>query len=104
MIQEIITYKNIVSNIEELMNKSPFKKNYIIEQVGIPSPTFYRKLKTQTFTPDEMLSIAKVLSPEEVYIMELKSELAESEMDYKEGRIYKHEDVLRELKIKFKDL
>lgn len=104
MIQEIITYKNIVSSIEELLNKSPFKKNYIIEQVGISSPTFYRKLKTQSFTPDEMLSIAKVLSPEEVYIMELKSELAESSLDYNEGRVYKHEDVVRELKLKYKDL
>jgi uncharacterized protein (DUF2384 family) len=104
MIQEIITYKNIVSGIEELMNKSPFKKNYIIEQVGIPSPTFYRKLKSQSFTPDEMLSIAKVLSPEEVYIMELKSEIAQSRLDYKEGRVFKHEDVMRELKLKYKDL
>ena len=65
MIQEILTYKKIMMNIDDIMNKSPFKKNYIIEKVGIPGPTFYRKLKTQTFTADEMLSIAKVLSPEE---------------------------------------
>ncbi len=98
MIQEIITYKNIVSNIEELMNKSPFKKNYIIEQVGIPSPTFYRKLKTQTFTPDEMLSIAKVLSPEEVYIMELKESIKRGKEDYKNGRFSSHEDAVNEIK------
>jgi hypothetical protein len=98
MIQEIITYKNIVSNIEELMNKSPFKKNYIIEQVGIPSPTFYRKLKTQTFTPDEMLSIAKVLSPEEVYIMELKESIKRGKEDYKSGRFSNHEDAVNEIK------
>lgn len=65
MIQEIIAYKNIVENIESLIDKSTYKRNYIIEKVGISSPTFYRKLKSHSFTPDEMLSIAKILSPEE---------------------------------------
>lgn len=97
MIQEIITYKKIVSDIDELMNKSPYKKNYIIEQVGIPAPTFYRKLKTQTFTPDEMLSIAKILSPEEFFMMELKAEIAQGKLDYKEGRILNNQDVLNEM-------
>jgi hypothetical protein len=98
MIQEIIKYKNIVSGIDDLMNKSPFKKKYIIEQLGIPGPTFYRKLKSHTFTPDEMLSIAKILSPEEFYIMELKEEIRVAKLDYKEGRVFKHDDVIRELK------
>lgn len=104
MIQEIITYKKLVNGIEELMNKSPYKKNYIIEQVGIPSPTFYRKLKAHSFTPDEMLSIAKILSPEEYYIMELKEELNQADSDYKEGRVYSHNDVVRELKLKYTNL
>lgn len=100
MIQEIIEYKNIVSGIEDLMNKSPFKKAYIIEQVGIPSPSFYRKLKTQTFTPDEMLSIAKILSPEENFRMELKLEIEKGKLDFKEGNFVTHEKMLKELKSK----
>jgi predicted XRE-type DNA-binding protein len=102
MIQEIVAYKKIMMNIDESMNKSPFKKNHIIETVGISAPTFYRKLKTQTFTADEMLSIAKILSPEEAYIMELKEELAQADLDYKEGRVYKHEDVIRDFRKIFK--
>jgi hypothetical protein len=102
MIQEIITYKNIMMSIDDVMNNSPFKKNYIIEKVGIPGPTFYRKLKTQTFTADEMLSIAKILSPEEAYILELKEELTQANLDYKEGRVYKHEDVIRDFRTLFK--
>jgi hypothetical protein len=102
MIQEILTYQKIVNGIDELMNKSPFKKNYIIEQVGIPGPTFYRKLKSQSFTPQEMLSIAKILSPEEHFMMELKVEIEQGKLDYKEGRIYKHEDVLQEMKARRK--
>jgi hypothetical protein len=98
MIQEIIEYKNIVNNIEDLMNNSPFKKNYIIEKVGIPSPSFYRKLKTQTFTPDEMLSIAKILSPEENFRLELIKGIEKGKRDFKEGNYITHEEMLLELK------
>ena len=100
MIQEIIAYKNIVNDIEELMIKSPFKKNYIIEKIGIPSPTFYRKLKTQTFTPDEMLSIARIISPEENFMLELKADIEQGKLDLKNGDYITHEEMLAELKSK----
>ncbi|MDQ6470176.1 hypothetical protein RB619_05935 [Flavobacterium sp. LHD-80] len=100
MIQEIIAYKNIVNDIEDLMNKSPFKKSYIIEQIGIPSPTFYRKLKTQTFSADEMLSIAKILSPEENFRLELKADIEQAKREYEEGNFITHEEMLLELKRK----
>mgnify|MGYP003584670594 CR=1 FL=1 len=100
MIAEIITYKNIVNNLETLMNDSPYKKNYIIEKVGIPSPTFYRKLKTQTFTPDEMLSIAKILSPEENYMLELKADIEQGKRDFENGDYITHEEMLAQLKSK----
>ena len=100
MIQEIITYKNIVNSIEDLMDKSPFKKTYIIEKAGIPSPTFYRKLKTQSFTPDEMLAIAKILSPEENFKMELLKGIEQGKRDFKEGNFITHEEMLIELKNK----
>lgn len=97
MIQEILTYKNIVNSIDDLMNKSPYKKNYIIEKIGIPGPTFYRKLKALTFTADEMLQIAKILSPEEFYLMELKESIKNGKLDYKEGRFTNHEDAVNEI-------
>ncbi|MBF4464636.1 hypothetical protein [Flavobacterium sp. LC2016-12] len=100
MIQEIIAYRNIVNNIEDLMNKSPFKKGYIIEKVGIPSPTFYRKLKSRTFTPDEVLSIAKILSPEECFRLELLADIEQAKQEYVEGNFITHEEMLLELKRK----
>lgn len=100
MIQEIIAYRNIVNNIEDLMNKSPFKKGYIIEKVGIPSPTFYRKLKSRTFTPDEVLSIAKILSPEEYFRLELLADIEQAKQEYVEGNFITHEEMLLELKRK----
>ncbi|WP_343694031.1 hypothetical protein [Flavobacterium sp.] len=98
MIQEVIAYKNIVENIEGLIDNSPYKKNYIIEKIGIPSPTFYRKLKTQSFTPDEVLSIAKILSPEENYMLELKADIEQGKLDIKNGDFITHEEMLDKLK------
>jgi len=100
MIQEVIAYKNILDNIEILINESSFKKNYIIKQIGIPSPTFYRKLKTQTFTPDEVLSIAKILSPEENFMIELRADIEQAKQEYKEGNFITHEEMLLELQRK----
>ncbi|MBB4800648.1 uncharacterized protein (DUF2384 family) [Flavobacterium nitrogenifigens] len=100
MIQEIIAYKNIVENIESLIDKSTYKRNYIIEKVGISSPTFYRKLKTHSFTPDEMLSIAKILSPEENFKIQLKADIAQGKLDYINGDYITHEEMLAELKSK----
>jgi len=100
MIQEVIAYKNIVDNIENLMDKSPYKKNYIIEKVGIPSPTFYRKLKSRTFTADEVLSIAKILSPEENFRLELIAEIEQGKLDLENGDFITHEEMLEELRNK----
>ena len=98
MIKEIIAYKNIVNDMDDLISKSPFKKNYIIEKIGIPSPSFYRKLKTQTFTPNEVLSIAEIISPEENYMLELKADIEQGKLDIKNGDFITHEEMLAKLK------
>lgn len=100
MIQEIIAYKKIVENIESLIDKSTYKRNYIIEKIGISSPTFYRKLKTHSFTPDEVLSIAKILSPEENFMLDLKADIEQGKLDLKNGDFITHEEMLAELKSK----
>lgn len=102
MIAEIIAFKKIAEELDELITNSPFKKNYIIEQVGLSVPTFYRKLKTKTFTADEMMSIAKIISPEEYYRMELMSELEEARNDYKNGETIPHSEMIERIKNKKK--
>lgn len=101
MIQEIIAYKSLMSSIEDRISASPYKKSYIIAKVGIPAPTFYRKLKTQSFTADEMLELAKILAPEEYYLLELKESIKRGKDDYKNGNFRKHEDVISELRKEF---
>lgn len=97
MIQEILQYKKIANGVGEMMEKTPFKKNYIIEQVGIPAPTFYRKLKSSSFTPDELLKIISILNPKEALLYELKK----AEEDIKKGRVLDHNEAMNNLRKKF---
>ncbi len=97
MIQEILNYKKVVAEIETLINDSPYKKSYIIDKIGIAPATFYRKLNSQSFTPDEMLLLAKVLSPREALLLELE----QSENDIQNGKYRDHAEVSKELHKQF---
>ena len=96
MIQEILNYKKVVAEIETLINDSPYKKSYI-DKIGIAPATFYRKLNSQSFTPDEMLLLAKVLSPREALLLEL----GQSENDIQNGKYRDHAEVSKELRKQF---
>ncbi len=98
MIQEVLTYKNILSDLGELIDKSPYKKGFIIKEVGISAPTFYRKLKSLTFTPDEALSIIRIISPEEAYLHDLKQSIKQGKEDHKNGLTYDRSEVIEEIK------
>jgi hypothetical protein len=86
-----------LESLENLINSSPFKKGYIIEKTGMSSPTFYRKLKNHSFTPDEVMEIAVLLNPKEALLEEMK----EAEKDYEQNRIMNHEDVMNSLRKEF---
>ncbi|SHG20934.1 hypothetical protein SAMN05444483_10657 [Salegentibacter echinorum] len=102
MIKEIIEYKNILNDIEELIDNSPYKKSYIISEVGISTPTFYRKLKTNSFTPDEALKIIRLIKPKEAYAYDLEQGLKRSKDDIENGRTYTRSEILEGIKEKLK--
>lgn len=97
MIQQVIEYKNILSKLGELIDKSPYKKGYIIEKVGISAPTFYRKLKALTFTPDETLNIIRLITPEDAYLYDLKQSIKRGKQDYKNGNVHDRNEVVEEI-------
>ena len=78
MIREILEYKKIGESLAERIAKSEYKKEYIVKQSGNSSATFYRKLKNNLFTPDELLKLAKILVPEEYYRYQFEKELEEA--------------------------
>ena len=75
MIQEILNFKRVGEELAERIAESPYKKEYIIQQTNNSPATFYRKLKNKSFSPDELLGLAKILVPEEYYRWEFEKEL-----------------------------
>lgn len=98
MIKQVIEYKNILNKLGELIEKSPYKKSFIIKKTGISTPTFYRKLKSMSFTPDETLKIIRLVKPENDYLYEVKQSIKRGSEDYKTGHTYDRSEVLEEVK------
>jgi len=86
MIQEVYKYKTILESLEDLINKSPYKKGYIIKEVGITAPTFYRKLKNLSFSVEEVIALLKVINPKEFYKQELLESLEASRKELEQGK------------------
>ena len=103
MLQEIIAYRKVAAELDELIDKSPYKKKYIIEQLGLSSPTYYRKLQSQTFTISEMLAIAKILDPVEYNKWELLEEIEQAKEEIKNKKTIPHSEMLKRIKAKMKD-
>lgn len=98
MIQEILVYMKVVNEIYELIDKSTYKKNCIMDKVGISRSTFYRKLTTKSFTLDEILEIAKIICPDEFYMLELITEIEKGKNDFDAGRIITHNEMIQKIK------
>lgn len=60
-------------------------------------PTFYRKLRENTFTPEEVMSLTRVLYPKEVLLSELK----EAQQEYRDGKGISHETAMEKLRKQF---
>ena len=97
MIDTIITYKKIIEDLPKKLANSPYKKNYIIKEIGMTTPTFYRKLKQLSFTADEMLAIAKLVNPEEAALTELRESIQKGKKDIKNGNSEHHNQIISSL-------
>lgn len=98
MIQAILNYQEMLNEIPTLFNKSHFKKGFIIEQIGMTTPTFYRKLNGKNFTPDELMKLARILVPEEYYQYELEQELSKGLEEIKQGKTIAKEKAINDLR------
>lgn len=82
MIRELMETKRIVANFDKIVLSSPYKTEYISSRTNIALPTFYRKLRDNKFSLDEIIAILEVIQPEQ-YQYEMLSEnikIAEEQM------------------------
>ncbi|KFF04522.1 hypothetical protein [Flavobacterium reichenbachii] len=97
MIEIVENYENYINTLPELISKSYYKADFFIQKLGLKHATYYRKLKSNSFTHQEVKLITTLLFPEEI----LMQELQKSEEDIKAGRTINFEDFKQKLKIKY---
>ena len=96
MLDIIYRYQNLLENLGTLIDQSPFKKEYLINELQLSRATFYNKLKKRSFTIAEMLKLSTILFPEEAKSFEIKQALERSRADSNDGRTREHADVIKD--------
>ncbi len=96
MLQIVNKYVNYVEHLKEYVNNSPYKTSYIYEKIGMNKQNFYRKMRNNSFTPKEVLSISKILFPDEALLLELQK----SQKDKENGRVMEYSKGIEILKKK----
>jgi len=102
MLDIVYGYQNLLANIDTYIEESKFKKEYLIEQLGVSRATFYNKVKKKNFTIDEMVVLSTILFPEEAKAFEIKEALRESREDSEAGRTCKHKTVMVDVRKKLR--
>lgn len=97
MIQEILKFKKIQRELPLDLAKSKYKASFIIQEMGLSRATYYRKLKTSTFTADEMLLLLKITQPEEYYRWKFEKQIDNAEQEISEGKTVEAFETLAEL-------
>lgn len=60
-LEAVEIYKDLVSQLPEMIKKSGYKDKYIYEKMKLSKAVFYRRVKTQSWTVDEVEEILRVL-------------------------------------------
>ena len=102
MLDIVYGYQNLLENIDSYIDDSKFKKEYLIEQLGVSRATFYNKVKKKNFTIDEMVILSNILFPEEAKAFEIREALRASREDSKKGRTRNHKDVMEDVRKKLR--
>ena len=101
MIQVVKEYNNYIQNLPELINKTDYKASYFIKLLGLKAPTYYRKLRENAFSIDEVNKLTTELYPKEAFLEEIKRDLKISHDDLKNGRVVEHQEVMKQLTEKY---
>lgn len=98
MIQEIKSYMSVLDSLPKELNNSPYKMGHIVKTIGMNNATFYRKLKNKTFTAHEVLKIAEVIRPQEVYKAELLEGLRLAKEQCQNGETVSHQEAMEHIR------
>ena len=97
MIEIVENYESYINSLPELISKSYYKAEFFMQKLGLKHATYYRKLRSKTFTHQEVKLITTLLFPEEILIQQLQK----GEEDIKAGRTIDFQDFKNELRAKY---
>lgn len=98
MIKLVKDFEMFSLGIGDLIYKSDYKTKYFIEKLNLSKPTFYRKLKENTFTVSELVKITELLFPQEFYQWKVINNIEKSKKEYQEGNIRVARTTIEELR------
>lgn len=93
MIQLVNEYSDYVEDLKNRIKDSKYKTSFFLEELGIPKASFYRKLRENTFTIEEVQKITKILFPKEAYKQELLEAIDQGRSDIENGRLISSADM-----------
>ena len=79
----------LLDSLPAKIKKSNFKPQAIIKMTGMPSATFYKRMKTKTFTLEEAEKVLKILNFEK----KIEDEINAGYDDLEKGRVQTIEEL-----------
>lgn len=101
MIEIVEKYNNYIAKIPQLIHETDYKASYFIKLLDLKPPTYYRKLRDNAFSIEEINLLTKALFPKEAYLQEMKRDLKISDEDFEKGRVVEHKEVMKDLAKKY---
>lgn len=95
MLDIVLNYQNLLEDMDKYIEESKYKKEHIIEELGVSRATFYNKLKKRSFSVTEMIKLSSLLFPEEAKALEIKQALGRSRRDSEAGRVKNHSSIIQ---------
>jgi len=100
MIHLVQEYNNYTQSIPSLIAKTDYKASYFIKLLNLKAPTYYRKLRDNAFTANEVFTLTKALFPKETFKEELLASLNKGRNDFKNSNVISSEEVRKEMREK----
>ncbi len=101
MIEIVEKYNNYIAQIPQLIHETDYKASYFIKLLDLKPPTYYRKLRDNAFSIEEINLLTKALFPKEAYLQEMKRDLKISDEDFEKGKVVEHKEVMKDLAKKY---
>ena len=96
MIELVQEYNRYTKELPSKISNSYYKPEFFMKLLGLKSSTYYRKLRENAFTSEEVELITMALYQDEAII----GLINKSEKDYSEGRTHTHKEAMKYLREK----